>query len=429
MAGPIPTRHETIDDLDGLRQAIQTAIRVEFSTIPPYLSCLYSIQDKSSDAYQALRSVVVEEMFHVNQAANLLIGVGGQPKLTGDAVPTYPTYLPSASRTAQLPYVGLYRASQAVFKDVFMAIEMPAPFTAPAEGENYETIGQFYKAIEEGLDHCVEKYGATQVFKQAEGVRQRDDIYLGKFGGRAIRVHDLARARHAIRQIVEQGEGAVDPTRPLVAYQPWGTYDYYGHRLDGTYGPILGTPFELSHYFKFKRVAESGEFPLTYPTVSNPRITDFTNQEAKQAAVTFNKYYTVMLNSLERAFLSAPGDRDVYFEITLPLMHGHLPQLAGQLVMTPIMSDGDPSVGPNAAATFEYVPGASLSDLIGTVESLATTPRRAHTRTLAAARGPIASTALPVPAQRVRRDPEVLTKLADNLRQLHNLSEQAGFGL
>jgi ferritin-like protein len=316
-----------------------------------------------------------------------------------------------------------------VFQNVFMAVEMPGPFTAPAEGESYETIGQFYKAIDEGLIRCVTKYGTNEVFKQAEGVRQRNDIYLGKFGGRAILVHDLARAKRAIRQIVEQGEGAVDPTRPLVADQPWGTYDYYGHRLDGTYGPILGTPYELSHYFKFKRIVESGKFPATYPTVSNPRISDFTNQEAQQAAVTFNKYYSIMLNSLEKAFRTAPGDRDVYFEVTLPLMHSHLPQLAAQLVVTPIMTDGDPSVGPNAAATFEYVAGATMSDLIATVESLATAQPRAHIRTLAASRRPIASTALPVPAERAHRRPEVLTKLADNLRQLYRLSERAGFGL
>jgi hypothetical protein len=103
-----------------------TPIQVEFTTIPAYLTALYSITDKTSSAYQALRSVVVEEMFHLNQVANLLVGIGGRPKLTGSATPTYPAYLPSASTTAT-PYVGLYRASQAVFRNVFMAIETPAP--------------------------------------------------------------------------------------------------------------------------------------------------------------------------------------------------------------------------------------------------------------------------------------------------------------
>jgi len=73
----------------------------------------------------------------------------------------------------------------------------------------------------------------------------------------------LRTAKLGILEIVEQGEGAVDPTRALVADEPWGAYNHYGQRLDGTYGPILGTPLELSHYFLFKRVVESAAFPDT----------------------------------------------------------------------------------------------------------------------------------------------------------------------
>jgi hypothetical protein len=424
---PIPLVHQPLDDIERLRRWIQTAIKLEFTTIPAYLTALYSIVDKTSDAYQTVRSVVVEEMFHVNQIANLLVSIGGTPQFTDSAVPTYPAYLPSAKR-GPLPYVGLYRASPAVFQGVFMAIEMPAPFTAPAEGEQYTTIGQFYKAIDQGLESCVDKYGSASVFRQAAGVRQRNDIYLGKFGGRAVEVHDLSTAKFAIRQIVEQGEGAVDPTRTLVADEPWGTYLQYGRRLDGTFGPILGTPYELSHYFKFKRIVEGGQFPDTYPIVSNPRLADFSNPDAKQAAVAFNRYYSVMLRSLEKAFAVTTAGRDPYFEITLPLMHSHLPQVAGQLVTTPMASDGDPSVGPNAAPTFEYETAANLQDLAQTVSDLHETVVRAQgTRRTSAP--PITRTVLGVPAEGRPRNPSAFDRLARNVQELHRRSEDAGFEL
>jgi hypothetical protein len=444
LFSPIPFNHETIDDLDKLRAHLQSAVQLELTTIPAYLCALYSIVDKTSDAYQALRSVVTEEMFHLNQAANLLVAVGGKPRLTGDAAPKYPAYLPSASRAVS-PYVGLYRASLPVFQNIFMAIEMPAPFDAPAEGHAYKTIGQFYKAIDEGLKRCVDKYGEAKVFHQADGTRQRSDIYLGKFGGEAIAVKTLETAKFALRQIVEQGEGAVDPAHTLVPEQPFGAYNYYGQRVDGTYGPILGTPFELSHYFKFKRVVDSKNFPDTYPIVSNLKVEDIKNKDTKKLAVTFNKYYSIVLKTMEQSFETAANNHDVFFEVSLPLMHSHLPQLAQQLMTNLVVDQGDPSVGPNAAPTFEYDAAATLADVIAALDDIGSGVQAAHDNQLVAfrnAQAPVQtlSGAPPArePAVRHGRPPQddptktrvrIFSGLAENLRRIQHASEQAGLRL
>jgi hypothetical protein len=437
---PIPLVHTAIDDLEKLRRIIQSAVQLELTTVPAYLSALYSITDKSSDAYQALRTVVIEEMFHMNQAANLLVAVGGEPRFAGTAAPSYPTYLPSASRAA-LPYVGLYRASLLVFQNVFMAIEMPAAPDALAEGQQYKTVAQFYKAIEEALELCVAKYGERNVFQQKPGTRQRSDIYIGKFGGRAVEIRELSEAKFAVRQIMEQGEGASDPTHPLAPEEPFGTYDYYGQRIDGTYGPILGTPFELSHYFRFKRIVDSKTFPDTYPTISNPSIGDLDNGEAKNLVAAFNKYYSVILKSLEKTFLSAQNGHDVYFEVVLPLMHGHLPQLAKQIMTTPINDDGDPAVGPNAAPTFEYDASASMSEIIATLDSFRAgpAPMRQMSMRIASLSNVVADRPLPRRSAVARIGPsdllanqrrrEVLDHLSENLKKISRTAEQAGFGL
>lgn len=427
QVGHLNLVHHRIEDLDHLRASAQLAIEVEFTTIPAYLAALYSLKDVSSDAYQALRSVVVEEMFHMNQAANLLIGIGGVPKFTGDAVPKYPTYLPSARKTAT-PYVGLFRASQAVFEDVFMAIETPAPYSAPPEGRNYQTIAQLYRALEDGIEYCVEKYGAAAVFKQVPGTRQRDDIYIGKFGGRAVTVHDLASAKFAIKQIVEQGEGAVDPTRTLVPDQPFGAYQHYGMRLDGTYGPILGTPFELSHYFKFKNIAEKGGVGDTYPSASNPRLRDFSNPKARDLAALFNRYYSVTVRSLEKVFALTKDNHDIYFEVTLPLMHAHLPRIARSLLTTPMTPNGDPVVGPNAAPTFEFDPTARMADLIAGMRQR---PVARHAALLAAAVAGSPATADQHTAAIVhdRETAVVFDQLAEELEDLQRRAVAAGVDL
>jgi hypothetical protein len=423
---PVPSRfvHHRVDTLDDLRAQAQLAVEIELTTIPVYLAALYSIQDRSSVPYQILRSVVVEEMLHVNQAANLLVAIGGKPKLTGDAAPRYPTYLPSASKGGT-PYVGIYRASLAVFENVFMAIEMPAPFTAPAEGKDYSTIGQFYKALEDALDQCVKRFGPEAVFRPAGDARQRTDMYVGKFGGRTIEVRDLATAHEAIQQIVQQGEGAVDPTHTLVPTETFGAYNHYGQRIDGTYGPILGTPYELSHYFKFKRVVEAGAFPDTFPCVSNPRARDFPNPEAQRTAVAFNKAYGLTLHTLEMSFDRGAHADGIYFETALPLMHGVLPKLAATLVNTTVLAEGDASVGPNAAPTFEYDGESGFGETIAAVEALAS-PRpspgfRASRPILVAATAPSARAEERWPA-----GAEVAGSVARELETLARVAQAAG---
>jgi hypothetical protein len=356
-------RHQPIKTIDELRGAAQLAIQVELTTIPPYLTALYSIADRTSEAYQALRSVVIEEMFHVNLASNILVGIGGKPRFTGDVVPRYPTYLPSANQN-RTPYIGLHCASPAVFRNVFMGIETPAAFNAPPEGKTYDTIAQLYRALLDGIEHCVKTFGEKEVFTQDPEARQRTDIYLGRFGGEPVHVDSLGTAKEAIKQIVAQGEGAVDPDGMLVAQESYGAYHHYGNRTDGTYGPILGKPLEDSHYVRFLRTSNAAGFPPTLPIVSNPRISDFHNETAIHWAVAFNKAYSLMLRTLEMSFEAAKEGADPYFQLTLPLMHQHLARMANTLMNTPIQPNGNASVGPNAAPTFEYDPKSSFEEVI-----------------------------------------------------------------
>ena len=46
-----------------------------------YLYAIFSIREQASASAKVFRSVVIEEMLHVALASNLLVAVGGQPKL------------------------------------------------------------------------------------------------------------------------------------------------------------------------------------------------------------------------------------------------------------------------------------------------------------------------------------------------------------
>ncbi len=371
----LPTEHKGLferlrdihDDRKHLQEAAQLALQVEFTTIPAYLQAMYSISDVESSAYQTLRSVVMEEMFHLNQAANTVVALGALPCFTGAAVPTYPCYLPHANQKTT-PFVGLYRASTDVFENVFVAIEEPAPPHVPPRGDNYSTIAQLYESLLAGMESYS---GSTPLFQEDPNGRQRTDIYLGKFGGKPVHVTCMRSAKLGITEIMQQGEGTVPEGQEMRASQPFATYNNYATRSDGTYGPIVGLPHELSHFVKFRQVAlDTANFPPTYPIVSNPRREEF-SERALALATAFDYCYSLMLDALEHSFHKhGRTQADPFFAVVLPLMHQYLPSLARMLMTTPLREQGDPAVGPNAAPTWLYSPHITLADVARVLQPL-----------------------------------------------------------
>ena len=59
-------------DLSWLHEALQAAVELEFFTLPPYLTAMWSIMDQQHAAATTIRAVVEEEMTHMALAANLL---------------------------------------------------------------------------------------------------------------------------------------------------------------------------------------------------------------------------------------------------------------------------------------------------------------------------------------------------------------------
>src|SRR5215831_1259262 len=129
---------------DWLELALQTAVSIEFSTIPPYLSALWSIKDPLHPVAASIRNVVQEEMLHMALACNMLTGLGRVPHINDpNMVPSYPGGIPGGVHAELV--VSLAGLSDATL-DTFIEIESPLTGNG-AETPGHKTIGAFYDAI------------------------------------------------------------------------------------------------------------------------------------------------------------------------------------------------------------------------------------------------------------------------------------------
>ena len=235
--------------LDDLKRQLQTATELEFTTIPLYLTALYSIvQDCNVEAYQLIRTVVMQEMLHYAQAANLLISVGGKVVLdTNETVPKYPRKgLPGGV----LPnlHISLKKFTLDHVYYTFMGIETPTLQSNLRADPQYElaTIGQFYREIKLCMKHLSRKEDifVGDVNKQVQWPWTDDDV------GEIYNVTDIHTAVKAIENIIEQGEGA--------------------SRND----PTSGIPGQFAHFYSFEEIVCQKRLEETQNgySYSGPRI-------------------------------------------------------------------------------------------------------------------------------------------------------------
>ena len=290
-----------ITDLDQLRAALQTAIELEHSTIPPYLCALYSIRAGSNvEVASLIESVVMEEMLHIVLAANVLNAIGGAPSIGRPGfVPRYPCTLPHSDGRV---VVHLRRFSPAAL-DTFLRIERPEPPRAKPRVEHWHTIGQFYAGIDAGLQLLAAE-GDLFTGDPARQIAGNGRVY--GMAGEPIAVVDLDSAMRALAVVVDQGEGI----------------DHTIHDGDAP----LGGDAMLAHYYRFAEIAAGRRFrpsdtPRTGPT-GPPVAVDFdavwpmrtdpsvdhlpADSDVRAMSEQFNATYSDLLVMLERGLNGEP---------------------------------------------------------------------------------------------------------------------------
>jgi hypothetical protein len=236
-------------DVEWLKRALQWAVDLEFSTVPPYLCGLWSIIDSIHSVRGYLSDIVLQEMLHMGLACNMLATLGYVPDIRG-RLPTYPGPLPGGVRPGLRVWLAGF--SRAMVRGVYMEIEYPeeGPITRFLD-EAYPTIGSFYDAIHDVF--C--RLPPSAIKKE----RQRTHLF-GLF-----RIDSVDDAKRAIKTIKEQGEGTSQNPFPgtdpndRAHYYRFGEF-YYGRKLVQKNGSWAyeGDPIPLPAAYPMAEVPEGG---------------------------------------------------------------------------------------------------------------------------------------------------------------------------
>ncbi|HEX9982669.1 MAG TPA: ferritin-like protein [Thermoanaerobaculia bacterium] len=330
-------QRQQLDSLDDLKEALKNAIQLEFSTIPPYLTALYSIVPGKNDAIAAiLRSIVFQEMLHFGLVCNILNGVGGCPDIPA-VVPVYPGPLPMGIGDApgKQFIVPLKKLSVDTVRDVFMVIEEPeSPIHFPVDKvvleavPEYHTIGEFYEAVSRLIADLGEKVFTGKKERQVTGYVGPDELFA---------VTNVASAQRAIEIIVRQGEGT--PTSPV------------------------GGPDGLAHYYRFEEIAKGktlhpnpdvpekysfGNPPIpldetvdVYPMADNPPTVPLDPQsQLGRMSQRCDETFSALVDGLQETFDGTPD----HLGAAIGLMYSL--RVQAQSLMAEALPDGNGNAGP-----------------------------------------------------------------------------------
>ncbi len=284
-----------------LRQALQKAIQIEFSTIPPYLYALFSLREGTNAAVRSrITAVALEEMTHMALACNVLNAIGGNPVLAdASVVPTYPGPLPYdiGGDDGERFLVSLLPFSKEAMAQAIHIEEPEEPLVFPEAFEvapSYQTIGQFYAALDQALRDLPTREWADPARNQLT-----DHPFLA---GELFPVTGYDAASRAIHRIVSEGEGTT--RSPL---------DFEG---------------EVAHYYRFEEIRRDRvlrkdpsvvegftwgpplgvEWDEVMPVIADPGEHDFSQDPPARAAQdACDRAFTRMVQELHRAVNGEAG--------------------------------------------------------------------------------------------------------------------------
>ncbi|MDQ0464989.1 hypothetical protein QO010_002773 [Caulobacter ginsengisoli] len=337
----IRLQSKPIASLAEARKQLQTAIGVEFGTLPPYLYALYSIPPgQNLQAAERIKSVAMQEMIHMCLACNILNAIGGEPALKP---PKYPGPLPGdiGPPGGKPLKIRLYPFSKEAMAQG-MAIEEPmdGPIDFPdkpmlkAGKSETVTIGEFYTRLDAYL-------ATLPASDWHAGRNQIDDNQY--FMGQLFDVNGYPDAHKAIEQIISEGEGASNS--PLDFQQ------------------------EVAHFYRFEEVfrnqvltkdpnpkgyAWTGtlgvDWKAVYPAIIDPASHDFSHDPpaARAAQKACDAAFSRMVRELQLAVTGHEGHLGLAVRAMFDL------RMAAHVAFTTPLADPKKVAGPS----FVYKPGA-----------------------------------------------------------------------
>lgn len=244
----------------------RVAAAVELYTVPFYTTVMTSVIDDTSEAYNIIRGVLIEEMMHLQLAANLCLALDTPP---GFQLPNYdiPVYFLNPGATLDADMGPLDDKSLGAM----LAIETPEQVVDDGTRKKgpdfpYSSIGEMYDALICGI----KEVGADQFSWTAENQQER---WAAQRYPQIIA--SLDDAETAVKAIEAQGEGG---TLPPNASAPEDFHVEDKYQMDntaktGAHGaPYKASPIlykEYAHYGRFLKIKQDG-IPPVYAGITNP---------------------------------------------------------------------------------------------------------------------------------------------------------------
>jgi Ferritin-like len=289
-----------ISTLAELQDALQTAMQLEFSTIPPYLCAQWSINDDPSGVAGMIENVAIQEMLHFALAGNMLNAIGRTPSVASpDFIPSYPTHiLPGGIQLRHA--VGLKPLSQAQL-EVFEEIEKPEfrP-VALALTKRPATIGAFYDTIAAGFGRVRPTFDAQAYYVTITEMAPPFAPINNPKNGQIL---TLADAEAAITRIKQEGEGTEgDPDQPPDDVANQQTFAHYYIFKEISVGKKLER--QPNGHWAFNGAAIT--FPSVYPFAKSTDVPD--------PSFAFNQKLAALLTALQTCWTAGAqpnfGDMD-----------------------------------------------------------------------------------------------------------------------
>lgn len=299
------------DARQALGELLQSALQLEFATIPPYLAAAFSLSAANTKIYQLVLRVAVEEMLHMTAVANLMNAIGIAPNVVA-AVPNYPFDLTVLEPPLKLD---LRSFSFDLVEKLFMSIEAPEKrivFPAALAEARPRTIGQFYT----GIIRIIERDTIPDLFKNAARDAYKQRTVTPIFGPIAyinnqdthtypleadidFRITDSASAVRHLSWVVDQGEGEAP-------YDPLATEGIPGHHY--RFESIIRKRYLIKdESVRLKYSFSGGDLPFDPAGVhefdANAKTKNYEAYPQLVRRMTrFNEGYTKMINLLQVAF-------------------------------------------------------------------------------------------------------------------------------
>lgn len=317
-----------------IRTALQQAIELEHSTIPPYLYALYSMDENlNGEIVDIVESVAIEEMLHLTLAANVLNALGGDPVLnTPGFIPKYPGPLPGGVESQLTVQLAPFSMEQL---QTFLTIEEPEdpidiPTAAAALAQQPVTIGQFYNEIIAQINDLSDSDFANPPRHQIGPNLMAESVV----------VIDKATAVQALTTIIEQGEGTSNSPEEIVG----GDYAHYYRFQQIQKGKkLIPAPGQTPPWiYGGDPIAINPAGVYNVPT--NPNRKTF-NPAQLNVCNSFNYTYTNLLKTLHGMFNGQPNRFNPAIGLMMSLKN-----------QAKAMMSGSPNPDVITGPTFEYQP-------------------------------------------------------------------------